>query len=69
MGETSRGVAAPGTNLPDELQGYHTLVPLEPNLPPNERKKVAGNWHTTAYRAISSNDGLAYCLLRVESKY
>ncbi len=52
---------APGLNLPDELQGYHTLVPLESVA--GERRKF-GNWYSTVYRA-TGKDGHAYVLRRV----
>ncbi|KII83627.1 hypothetical protein PLICRDRAFT_47104 [Plicaturopsis crispa FD-325 SS-3] len=50
--------------LPDELQGYHTLVPLENTS--NERRKF-GNWYSVVYRATSSVDGGTYALRRVEN--
>ncbi|KAI9508039.1 hypothetical protein F5148DRAFT_1199974 [Russula earlei] len=52
---------APGLNLPDNLQGYHTLVPLESVT--GERRKF-GNWYSTVYRA-TGKDGRAYVLRRV----
>ena len=52
---------APGLNLPDELQGYHTLVPLESTT--GERRKF-GNWYSTVYRA-TGKDGRSYVLRRV----
>ncbi|KAH9976696.1 hypothetical protein BGW80DRAFT_1289831 [Lactifluus volemus] len=52
---------APGLNLPDELQGYHTLVPLESTS--GERRKF-GNWYSTVYRA-TGKDGHGYVLRRV----
>lgn len=56
----------PGLNLPEDLQGYHSLVPLEPTNG-QERRKMANNWYTSVYRAINSTDGATYCLRRVES--
>jgi PAB-dependent poly(A)-specific ribonuclease subunit 3 len=55
---------AHGLNLPEELQGYHSLVPLE-NVG-GERRKI-GNWQSTVYRATNSKDGVAYVLRRIES--
>jgi PAB-dependent poly(A)-specific ribonuclease subunit 3 len=52
-------------NLPDELQGYHSLVPLE--NAGGERRKF-GNWYSTVYRAVSSTDGTSVVLRRIESK-
>ncbi|CAA7262110.1 unnamed protein product [Cyclocybe aegerita] len=63
--ETARGVAPAGLGLPEELQGYHTLVPLEPTGNAERRKMV--NWHSTVYRAINATDGLPYVLRRVEN--
>lgn len=51
-------------NLPEELQGYHSLVPLEP-LVPDRRKLI--NWHSAVYRATNSSDGTTYVLRRIES--
>ncbi|KZT64836.1 hypothetical protein DAEQUDRAFT_698078 [Daedalea quercina L-15889] len=55
---------AHGLSLPEELQGYHSLLPLEPTA--GERRKF-GNWYSTMYRATNSTDGLAYALRRVEN--
>ncbi|KAI9435510.1 hypothetical protein H4582DRAFT_2079614 [Lactarius indigo] len=52
---------APGLNLPDEIQGYHTLVPLESTT--GERRKF-GNWYSTVYRA-TGKDSRSYVLRRV----
>ncbi|KIJ18269.1 hypothetical protein PAXINDRAFT_161688 [Paxillus involutus ATCC 200175] len=51
-------------NLPDELQGYHSLVPLEPT-PPDRRKFFS--WFSTVYRATNASDGVAYALRHVEN--
>ena len=53
-----------GLNLPDELQGYHSLVPLEPVV--GERRKF-GNWYSSTYKAVNTADGFTYVLKRVES--
>lgn len=63
--ETIRGIAPIGTNLPEELQGYHTLVPLEAYAGTDRRK--LGNWFSVVYRAIRSSDGMPYALRRVEN--
>jgi len=65
--ETIRGVA-PVAGLPEELQGYHTLVPLEPTGPGVERRKM-GNWYSVVYRAIKGSDGMPYALRRIESEF
>lgn len=62
--EASQLVPLPGHNLPDELQGYHSLALLEPSV--TERRKFF-SWYSTVYRATSSNDGVPYGLRRVEN--
>ncbi|KDQ54455.1 hypothetical protein JAAARDRAFT_60456 [Jaapia argillacea MUCL 33604] len=62
--ELIRTAPAPGLNLPEELAGYHTLVPLE--HVGGERRKF-GNWYSSVYRATSSKDGSAYALRRIEN--
>lgn len=62
--ETIRTAPAPGLNLPEDIQGYHTLVPLEPIV--GERRKF-GNWYSAVYRATNSADGVAYALRRIEN--
>ncbi|KAI0351598.1 hypothetical protein OH77DRAFT_1429419 [Trametes cingulata] len=62
--ETVRAAPPPGLGLPEELQGYHSLVPLEPIGA--ERRKF-GNWYSTLYRAVNSSDGATYVLRRVEN--
>lgn len=64
--ETMYNSPAHGLNLPEELQGYHSLLPLEATA--GERRKF-GNWYSTVYRATNSTDGLAYALRRVESMF
>jgi hypothetical protein len=51
-------------NLPEELQGYHSLVSLEMAIP--ERRRF-GNWFSTVYKAVNEKDGVTYALRRVES--
>ena len=62
--ETLLTLPAPGLNLPEDIQGYHTLVPLESMA--DERRKF-GNWYSTVYRA-TGKDGKGYVLRRIESK-
>lgn len=62
--EISQTAPVPGLNLPEELQGYHTLVPLEQTT--GDRRKF-GNWYSTVYRATSSVDGAEYVLRRIEN--
>ncbi|KAG1765162.1 hypothetical protein EV702DRAFT_1213722 [Suillus placidus] len=62
--ETSQLVPLPGHNLPDELQGYHSLALLEPSV--TEQRKFF-SWYSTVYRATSSNDGVLYALRHIEN--
>ncbi|KAJ7670508.1 hypothetical protein B0H17DRAFT_1085719 [Mycena rosella] len=55
-----------GLNLPEEMQGYHTLIPLENIGGPTERRKF-GNWNSNMYRAVNSLDGATYALRRIEN--
>ena len=64
--EIIRTAPAPGLNLPDELQGYHTLVPLE-SIGGDRRK--FGNWYSTVYRATNETTGVAFALRRIESRF
>lgn len=64
--ELIRSVNPSATQLPEELQGYHSLSPLENVTVTAERRKF-GNWYSTVYKAISSADGGAYALRRIES--
>lgn len=64
--ETIHTGPAMGLGLPEELQGYHSLVPLENS---NGDRRKFGSWTSTVYRAINSKDGLPYVLRRVESPY
>ena len=63
--EIIRTAPALSLNLPDELQGYHTLVPLEPIG--GDRRKF-GNWYSTVYRATNETNGVPFALRRVESE-
>jgi PAB-dependent poly(A)-specific ribonuclease subunit 3 len=60
----SRSVAL-GSNLPEELQGYHTFTPID-NVSAPERKKFF-NLNSVVYRAINSTDGVPYVLRRIEN--
>ncbi|KAF8966885.1 hypothetical protein BDZ97DRAFT_1805709 [Flammula alnicola] len=64
--EAIRTVNPVNIGLPEELQGYHTLVKLEPTPSAGERKKF-GNWHSTVYRAIRTSDGAPHALRRIEN--
>ena len=63
--EIIRTAPGQGLNLPDELQGYHTLVPLE-SIGGDRRK--FGNWYSTVYRATNEATGVPHALRRIESE-
>ncbi|KAJ4481109.1 kinase-like domain-containing protein [Lentinula aciculospora] len=62
---TSRSATLLGSNLPEELQGYHSFVLIDTVSSP-ERKKFF-NLNSVVYRAINSNDGIPYVLRRIEN--
>lgn len=64
--ELIRSANPSAVQLPEELQGYHSLSPLESITVTTERRKF-GNWYSTVYKAINSSDGGAYALRRIES--
>ncbi|KAF5391990.1 hypothetical protein D9757_003300 [Collybiopsis confluens] len=63
---TSRSVPFISSNLPEELQGYHTFAPIDNPSPP-DRKKFFFNFSSVVYRATNSKDGLPYVLRRIEN--
>ncbi|KIK54669.1 hypothetical protein GYMLUDRAFT_48590 [Collybiopsis luxurians FD-317 M1] len=63
---TSRSVPLITSNLPEELQGYHTFTPID-NVGAPDRKKFFFNFSSTVYRAINSTDGVPYVLRRIEN--
>lgn len=67
-GQLTRTGPTPGTfsGLPDEVTGYHTLVPLE-SLG-QERRRTFAPYHGSLYRAMKTSDGLCYALRRVEGE-
>lgn len=65
--QMTRAAPPPGHfNLPEEVSGYHSLVPLESIAA--ERRRTFGPHHGTLYRAVKTSDGLCYALRRVESE-
>ncbi|KAK7688505.1 hypothetical protein QCA50_008043 [Cerrena zonata] len=62
--ETVHMAPVPGLNLPEDLQDYHSLAPLEPVS--GDRRKF-GSWHSAVYRAVNSKDGQTYVLRRIEN--
>ncbi|EJD41089.1 hypothetical protein AURDEDRAFT_115616 [Auricularia subglabra TFB-10046 SS5] len=64
--QLTRAAPPPGAfALPEEVSGYHSLVPIE-NIAP-ERRRTFGPHHGTVYRAVKTTDGLCYALRRVEN--
>ncbi|KAI0027731.1 hypothetical protein K488DRAFT_81002 [Vararia minispora EC-137] len=61
--ETLHTGPASSLGLPEDINGYHTLVPLENTT--GERRKF-GNWISTVYRA-TGKDGRGYVLRRIEN--
>ncbi|KAJ3997263.1 hypothetical protein F5050DRAFT_1753432 [Lentinula boryana] len=62
---TSRSAPLLGSNLPEELQGYHTFVPIDTVSSPDRKKFF--NLNSIVYRAINSTDGIPYVLRRIEN--
>ena len=62
--EATRTSIGPSLGLPEELQGYHSLTPLEETN--GERRKIF-SWYSTIYRAINTVDGVTYALRRIEN--
>ncbi|KAF8583430.1 hypothetical protein K439DRAFT_1412181 [Ramaria rubella] len=68
--EAIRAMPLVSPSLPDELQGYHSLVPLDQpsgNGHSKDRRPNFGAWHSSVYKATSSTDGHAYVLRRIEN--
>lgn len=53
----------PGSNLPEYVHVYHSLVPIDTNM--DKSVRVYG-FPTCAYKACSNKDGRMYCLRRIE---
>ncbi|TFK97555.1 hypothetical protein BDV98DRAFT_574245 [Pterulicium gracile] len=57
------------SDLPEEVQGYHTLVPLESTYTgqteSDRDKRKFGSWPSTVYKAVNSTDGHTYVLRKV----
>ena len=72
--ETRGGGWVPGVSggdaaisLPEDVGGYHSLVPLE--NPSGEQKRKFSNWASVVYKAVKMSDGRPYVLRRIESAY
>ncbi|KLO17740.1 hypothetical protein SCHPADRAFT_820906 [Schizopora paradoxa] len=60
--EVSHTAPMPGQMLPEELQGYHSLVPMD-----SVGIHKFSTWNTMLYRATKAADGVQYCLRRIEN--
>ena len=65
---------SPNIGLPEDVQGYHSLVPLEMPSSSSDREKrkgygMAGAIQAILYKATKASDGKVYVLRRVESKF
>eukprot|EP00798_Chlamydomonas_sp_ICE-L_P006426 gene6426-3053_t len=59
-----------GSMIPDKVQHYHTLYPLddEANLSSNAEPSTALGLRTVVVKGVSSQDGQAYALRRIDGK-
>jgi hypothetical protein len=55
-----------GSGLPDETQGYHSLVTLGKTSSLGAEKRKFASWPSTVYKAVNSQDSHTYALRRVE---
>ncbi|XP_040023471.2 PAN2-PAN3 deadenylation complex subunit PAN3 isoform X2 [Gasterosteus aculeatus] len=54
------------TDVPSEVDSYHSLFPLEALPPPNRMQKTSNfSYMTSCYKAVNSKDDLPYCLRRI----
>lgn len=54
------------SDVPSEVDSYHSLFPLEPLPPPNRMQKTSNfSYITSCYKAVNSKDDLPYCLRRI----
>ncbi|XP_037312219.2 PAN2-PAN3 deadenylation complex subunit PAN3 isoform X3 [Pungitius pungitius] len=54
------------TEVPSEVDSYHSLFPLEALPPPNRMQKTSNfSYITSCYKAVNSKDDLPYCLRRI----
>ena len=52
-------------DIPQEVDKYHNLFPLEPPPANPLHKSSTFGYPTTCYRATNTKDGLPYCLRRI----
>lgn len=58
-------VALRDSTLPTTLEHFHSLVPLDTS---NQKSSTAFGYNSWVYKAISSKDGHAYVLRRLEGE-
>lgn len=57
------------SDVPSEVDSYHSLFPLEPLPPPNRMQKTSNfSYITSCYKAVNSKDDLPYCLRRIHGR-
>jgi len=55
----------PDTNLPQSVEHFHSLVPLDTN---NQKSSAVFGYNSWVYKAVSSKDGYIYVLRRLEGR-
>lgn len=58
---------AANPDIPQEVDNYDSLVPLERSLPPSAQSKSLLGYQSTCYKATNKTDGSLCCLRRVHS--
>ncbi|KAL3878580.1 hypothetical protein ACJMK2_030916 [Sinanodonta woodiana] len=53
------------SDIPEEVDTYHNLVPLESTISNPPPKSKTFGYPTTCYKATNTKDGMAYCLRRI----
>jgi len=55
-------------DIPQEVDNYHYVCPLEAEpLNPLQKSSTFG-YHTSVYKATNTKDGLTYCLRRIHGQ-
>nr|KAG5689423.1 hypothetical protein BaRGS_012245 [Batillaria attramentaria] len=54
-------------DIPQEVDNYDSLVPLERSLPPNSQSKSIMGYQSTCYKATNKTDGTLCCLRRIHT--
>ncbi|XP_070197753.1 PAN2-PAN3 deadenylation complex subunit pan3-like isoform X2 [Littorina saxatilis] len=57
----------PGMEVPQEVDNYDSLVPLERSPPPNAPIKSILGYPSTCYKATHKKEGTLYCLRRIHN--